>query len=65
MVKVTAIVDYAHPAMMAEKALGQLHLAALGKQYHEAIEQTIELIVQSRLILNALRHMQEEEEKRK
>jgi hypothetical protein len=61
MVKVTAIVDYARPAMMAEEALHKLHLATIDRQYDMAIEQTIELIVQSRLILNALRHMQEKE----
>jgi hypothetical protein len=61
MVKVTAIVDYAHPAMMAEQALHELHLAATDRKYDVAIDKTIELIVQSRLILNSLRHMQEKE----
>lgn len=37
----TEIVDYAHPAMMAEKALKAMHDAALERNWHEALQQAL------------------------
>jgi hypothetical protein len=57
MEKATAIVDYAFPAMMAEKALKDAHLFMLANMYDEAAEQTLEAIVQTKLLLNAINDM--------
>jgi hypothetical protein len=39
--KETEIVDYAYPAMMAEKALKAMHDAALEKNWHGALDSAI------------------------
>ena len=54
-----AIVDYARPCMMAERALKDAHNAVLKKDFDEAIAQTTEALVQSRLMLVSLKHMKE------
>jgi hypothetical protein len=59
MEKVTEIVDYAYPCMMAEKALRDAHNAVLERDLDEAIEQTIEALVQTRMMLVSLKHMKE------
>jgi len=53
------IVDYAHPAMMAEKALRDMHEAALEKRFKAAQEFALTAITESRLALQALRHMEQ------
>ena len=58
-----AIVDYAHPCMMAEKALKDAHEAVLKQDFDAAISHAVEAIVQSRLMLNALNHQREEAQK--
>ena len=63
MEKATAIVDYAHPCMMAEKALKNAHDAVLHKDFDAAVDYAVEAIVQSRLMLNALNHQREEAQK--
>jgi hypothetical protein len=60
----TDIIDYAMPAMMAEKALKELHQAALNGQFEKAIEFALEAAVQCRMANAALRHMQKEEMRR-
>lgn len=57
------VIDYAHPCMMAEKALKDAHDAVLHKDLDEAIEQTMEALVQTRLMLVSLKHMKEVERK--
>lgn len=59
MEKVTAIVDYAFPAMMAEKALKDTHLFMLANMHDEAIEQALEALAQTKLMLNAIKDMKE------
>lgn len=54
-----AIVDYAYPCMMAEKALKDAHDAVLEKDLDRAMEKTMEALVQSRLMLVSLKHMKE------
>lgn len=57
------VVDYAYPCMMAEKALRQLHDAMLRKDYEDAFEQGLAALAETKLILNAIRHTQEKEQR--
>lgn len=54
------LVDYAHPCMMAEKALKDLHEAMLMKQYDKALEHALTALVEVKLTYNAIRHEQEQ-----
>lgn len=54
------LIDYAHPCMMAEKALKELHEAMLMKKYDAALEHATEAIVQVRLTVAAIRHEKEQ-----
>jgi len=60
----TDVIDYAMPTMMAEKALRDLHNAALNKEFDKAIEFALEAAVQCRMASAALRQMQTEERRR-
>jgi hypothetical protein len=60
----TDIIDYAMPAMMAEKALKGLHNAALNREFDKAIEFALEAAIQCRMASSALRGMAEEERRR-
>ena len=53
------IVDYALPCMKAEQALKDAHNAVLEKNLDDAIEQTMEALVHTRLMLVSLKHMKE------
>jgi hypothetical protein len=53
------IVDYAYPCMMAEKALREAHEAVLKNDFDGAIEQTLQAIVEARLMLNSLKVMKD------
>lgn len=55
------MIDYAHPTMMAERALHELHLAMLRRDYDTALEQALEAATQCRIISVSIRHMAEEE----
>lgn len=55
------IVDYARPCMMAEKALKEAHDAVLKNDFDGAIEQTLQAIVEARLMLVALQIMKEKQ----
>ena len=54
------IVDYAYPCMMAEKAVKNIHEAALHNRIDEAIESATIGISELRLALAALKIMKEE-----
>lgn len=56
--------DYAYPAMMAEKALRELHNAALNREFDKAIEFALEAALQCRATSAALWAMDQEEKKR-
>lgn len=56
--------DYAYPTMMAEKALRELHNAALNREYEEAINWALKAAVHCREANAALWAMSEEEKKR-
>jgi hypothetical protein len=53
------MIDYAHPTMMAEKALKDLHNAMLDKKYSEAIDHGIKALVETRMAINAIKHTME------
>lgn len=56
--------DYAYPTMMAEKALKELHNAALRREYEQAIQWALKAAVHCREANAALWAMSEEEKKR-
>ncbi len=55
----SSLIDYAHPCMMAENALKEAHKHMLNREHDEAIEQALKAIVETRLMINAIRHMKE------
>ena len=55
------MIDYAYPCMMAENALKKLHDAMLMKKYDDAIEQGIIALAETKMIINSIRHMKEQE----
>jgi len=56
----TGLVDYAHPCMMAERAMKDLHEAMLLRQYDAALEHGMNALVEIRLTLAAIRHEKEQ-----
>jgi hypothetical protein len=52
------LIDYAHPCMMAENALKEAHIHMLNREYDEAIEQAFKAIVETKLMINSIKHMQ-------
>lgn len=60
----TDIIDYAMPTMMAEKALKEMHEAALMRRYDKAIELALIAAVRCREAKHALEHMKEMESDR-
>lgn len=56
--------DYAYPTMMAEKALKEMHEAALMREYEKAIELALKAALHCREAKAALWAMSEEEKKR-
>jgi hypothetical protein len=54
------VIDYAYPCMMAEKAVKNIHDAALHNRIDEAIESATIAITELRLALAALKIMKEE-----
>lgn len=63
MEKVTAIVDYAYPCMMAEKGLRKVHDAMLDNDFDAAIEAAIQTLVDTKLMVNAIKDMKDANEK--
>jgi hypothetical protein len=53
----SSLIDYAHPCMMAENALKKAHKHMLNREYGEAIEQALDAIVETRLMINTIKHM--------
>ena len=56
------MIDYAYPCMMAEAALKNLHFTALDKDYDTAIEHCLIALTETRMTLNALKHMKEQQD---
>ncbi len=59
MVTVDPIIDYAHPLMMAEKALKNAHLAMLERNSDEAIGELLQAVVEVKLAMNCIKLMEE------
>ena len=57
------MIDYAHPTMMAENALKDLHKAMLNRRYEEALEAGFLAIAEAKMAIHAIRHTIEEEAK--
>lgn len=55
------IVDYAYPAMMAEKALKDMHNAMLEHKFDQALACAMQAIVETKMAYNAIRHAQEKQ----
>ena len=53
------IIDYAHPCMMAEKALKEAHLAMLAKDYDKAVQQTLTALIELSRMYDAIKYMKE------
>lgn len=60
---IEVINDYAKPCMDAEQALKDAHNAVLEQDFDLAMAKAYDAIVNSRLVLNALRLMKEKNEK--
>ena len=52
------MIDYAYPCMMAEKALKNAHDKVLDNDLDGAIAEALNAMAESKLLFNALRHMQ-------
>jgi len=50
--------------MMAEKALKDAHNATIESRIDEAIEHTYKALVETKIMLNSLKHMKEKEDER-
>lgn len=57
------IVDYAHPAMMAEKALKEMHWAMLDNDFDKALEFALAAITDTKLAYNAIKIQKERSER--
>ena len=53
------LIDYAHPMMMAERALKKAHDYLLGSDYELALDQLKLAIIETRAASAATLHMQE------
>jgi hypothetical protein len=56
------MIDYAHPTMMAEKALKELHNAMLRREFEAAIEHGMTALVEVKMAINAIKHTIEAEQ---
>ena len=56
---VNTVIDYAYPCMMAEKALRDAHNAVIEGRLDEAIQYTYAALVETKIMLNSLKDMQE------
>lgn len=57
--EVAELIDYASPAMKAEKAMHGVHKAMLARDYERALELAIEAQVEMRMTYNAIKHEKE------
>ena len=54
---VEVIIDYAYPCMMAENALRKVHDHMLQNNFDAAIEESMKVLVETKLMLNAIKEM--------
>lgn len=55
------MIDYAYPAMMAERAMKEAHDHMLVNDHDEAIEAGLKAIAETKLMINSIRHMKEQQ----
>lgn len=55
------LIDYAHPCLMAEKALKELHEAMLRGDYAAAMKAGLTAMVEVRMTMNAVNHEKEKQ----
>lgn len=60
-VRTEEVVDYAYPAMMAERALKRVHDAALEKDFDLAMDEAVNAMAQMRKLHTALCEMQDKQ----
>ena len=54
------VIDYAHPMMMAEKALKDAHNCLLNKKFDDALEQLLVAATETRITITSVKHMKEQ-----
>lgn len=54
------MIDYAQPAMSAERAMKDMHWAAIENDLDTAMEHCLTALTETRMTLNALKHMKEQ-----
>ena len=54
------MIDYAHPTMMAEKALRELHEAMLKRRFEDARQAALRCMVECKIAYHSIRVMEEE-----
>lgn len=54
----TVLIDYAEPLMKIERLTKEVHDRCLHRTLADAEEKALELVVESRLLVQTLRHMQ-------
>ena len=59
--KETVHIDYAGPLMAVERLAKEAHHACLKRSYEQAQDRMLQLIVEARLTLQAIRHIEEKE----
>jgi hypothetical protein len=59
------MIDYARPLLMAEKQLKDMHDACLDKKFKAAIEHGLAAIAETKLAVNSIYFIIEEEEARR
>ena len=56
------LIDYAHPMMMCENAMKKAHAYLLEGDHVLAMDQLTLAIVEAKIALNSVRHMQEQQD---
>ena len=59
------IIDYAYPCMMAERALHEVHKSMLRGDYETALEEANIALVETRIMINSIKDMRENADKRR
>jgi hypothetical protein len=54
---VEVIIDYAYPCMMAETALRKVHDHMLHGNFDAAIEESMKVLVEAKIMLNSIKEM--------
>ena len=55
------MIDYAYPAICAERAMKELHEAMLKHDYARAMKAGMDAMVEIRMTMNAINHMKDQQ----